>query len=292
LLVGSLLSLVPMVASFPSARLVVPASIGVSAAWAVVILHAVRHLRASMVPDPRNFSPLAAAVLVGIAFFQVWHASNRSMNEVRGRAYFHRSVRQWVLEAEIDDRRVTRQDIFYVNGLEHTLAVFSTFIRYFHGHPMPRSCRILSAAPRAHDIERTAENVLEISVLGGSMLSSDLEKLYRADRFPLNAADTVQLEGMKVEIVKLLRGKPFHVRFTFDKPLEDPSYLFLHSSEKGLRKFDLPDIGERVRIPKAQFPDELLLNVKKMRARKLRARTLRALRKSSRKLPDNTNKDN
>jgi hypothetical protein len=263
LLLGSLLALVPMVASFPSSRLVVPAFVGVSAAWSAVALHAFRSLYRSFSPTPLRFSYLSALVLAGVFYFQVWQASIHSTHEVGGRAYFHRSVRQWILEADIDDKKVEKQDIFLVNGIEHTEVVFSTFIRFFHGHPLPRSCRILSAAPRAHDITRTATNVLRFAVLGGTMLDSDLEKLYRADRFPLRPKDTVKLDGLQVEILRLLKGKPFMVRFTFDRELEDPGYLFLHNDEKGLRRFKLPRVGERVRLPKAQFPDEGLLKLRK-----------------------------
>ena len=91
------------------------------------------------------------------------------------------------------------------------------------------------------------------------MLLSDLEKLYRADRFPLRVGETVALDGLKVEILALLTNKPYKVRFTFDKSLEDSSYLFLYSSGRGLRKFELPAVGERVRVPRAQFPNAAFL---------------------------------
>jgi hypothetical protein len=286
LLLGSLLALVPMVASFPSSRLVVPAFVGVSVAWSAVILHAFRSLRRSFNPSPLRFSIVAALALAGVLYFQVWQASNHSIQEVGGRTYFHKSVRAWILEAEIDDKKVEKQDIFLVNALEHTEVVFSPFIRFFHGHPLPRSCRVLSAAPRAHDIVRTAPNVLEFSVLGGTMLDSDLEKLYRADRFPLKLHDKVKLDGLQVEILRLLKGKPFMVRFTFDRRLEDPGFLFLHNDEKGLRKFNLPRIGGRVRVPKAQFPDNGLLQLaKRLRSRGRRYRTTRPRPDPAREAP-------
>ena len=276
LLLGSLLALVPMVASFPSSRLVVPAFVGVSAAWATVVLHAFRALYRSFGLEPLRFCHLSALVLAGVLYFQVWQASIHSMHEVGGRAGFHHSVRQWILQAEIDDRGIENRDIFMVNGLEHTQVVFSPFIRYFHGHPLPRSWRVLSAAPRAHDIVRSASNVLEFSVLGGSMLDSDLERLYRADRYPLREGDRVELDGLQVEVLRLFKGKPSMMRFTFDRELEYPGYLFLHNDDRGLRRFKLPPVGERVRLPKAQFPDERLLQLyKRLRSKGQRYRLLR-----------------
>ncbi len=276
LLLGSLLALVPMVASFPSSRLVVPAFVGISAAWATVALHAFRSLYRSFGLDPLRFCRLSALALIGVFYFQVWQASIHSMHEVGGRAYFHKSVRQWILQAEIDDKGIENRDIFMVNGLEHTQVVFSPFIRYFHGHPLPRSWRVLSAAPRAHDIVRTAPNQLVFSVLGGTMMDSDLERLYRADRYPLRLNDTVKIDGLQVEILRLLKGKPLMVRFTFDRELEHSGYLFLHNDERGLRRFKLPRIGERIRLPKAQFPNEELLKLnKRLRSRGKRFRLRR-----------------
>jgi hypothetical protein len=259
LLVGGLLALIPGAASFPSTRLVVPGLVGISAGWALVLLAGYRTIRSSFVERRWRMFIVAILIAIGTGYFQIWRTTQRTYEEVDGRSYFHKSVREWILQAPIDDRKVSSQDIFLINSIEHTSVVFSPFVRYFHGHPLPRSCRILSAAPHAHDIERTATNELVFSVLGGNMLASDLEKLYRADRFPLQVGDTVQLDGLKVQIVSLYNDKPFSVRFTFDKPLEDPSYLFLFSSLHGLRRFTPPPVGQQVRLPRAQFPDESLL---------------------------------
>jgi len=259
LLLGGLMALVPGAASFPSTRLIIPALVGISAVWSLVILAGCRSLWIS--GTNRRIQPLIVAflILIGMGYFQVWAATRRSYREVAGRAYSHESVREWILRAEVDDRKVANQDVFYINGIEHTSMVFTPFVRYYHQRPLPRSCRILSAAPRAHDILRSADNQLLFTVLGGSMLLGDIEKLYRADRFPFRFGDTVELDGLKVEILTLFEDKPHRVRFTFDKALDDKSYLFLYSSGRGLREFKLPAVGERVRVPRAQFPNAAFL---------------------------------
>ncbi|MBN1654506.1 MAG: hypothetical protein JXA30_12110 [Deltaproteobacteria bacterium] len=255
LFLGGLLALVPGAASFPSTRLVVPGVVGISAVWSLVILAGYRSLIRSIMD--RRLRPLlvALSILLCMGYFQVWKPAQQTYQDVEARVFSHESVREWILQAEINDCRVTEQDIFLINGIEHTSMVFTPFVRYFHGHPMARSCRIMSAAPRAHDIERTAINELEFTVLGGNMLASDLEKLYRADRFPLRVAEKIKLKGLTIEIVRLLDDRPFQVRYTFDKALEDPSYLFLYSSGQGIREFKPPPVGGRIRIPRAQYPN-------------------------------------
>jgi hypothetical protein len=199
---------------------------------------------------------LPLLIVSGTLYCQFWVASHRSFIEMQAYAYWCESVRDWALQAEIDDREVADQQIVLVNGIEHTTAFFTPFIRHLYGHPLPRSCRILNSAPLAHDVERTAGNTLEIAVLGGALLDSELESFFRSPRFPLRSGDTVSLRGLRIEILKLLRGKPQRVRFVFDRALDDPAYLFLHSTASGLRRFDLPKVGQRVRLPIAYYPDK------------------------------------
>jgi hypothetical protein len=114
---------------------------------------------------------------------------------------------------------------------------------------------MLSGAPRAHDIVRVAPDALEMTVLGGRMLDSDFENICRSDLYPMKLNETVKLEGLTVQVVALLDGKPMRVRYTFSKNLDDPSYVFLHSTYRGLIRFPLPPVGERIRLTKGQLPD-------------------------------------
>jgi hypothetical protein len=45
------------------------------------------------------------------------------------------------------------------------------------------------------------------------------------------------------------------VRFTFDKSVDDPEYIFLYPSPEGLGPVQLPEVGERRRYRKATFPN-------------------------------------
>jgi hypothetical protein len=261
LLVGALLSLIPMVASFPSSRLVVPAFVGISVAYAMVSLHCYKVLRSAPVRDLLRLrsTQLALVIAIGMAYFQVWKAYGVSGYDAFRRWYQHKSIKEWVLQSDINDNTIQHQDIYLVNGVEHTIAVYSPYIRFFHGLPLPRSCRILSGAPKAHDITRSGPNQLDIIVLGGNFLDGGLAKLYRAGRFRFRPNQVMSLKGLTIKLLALSDRRPYRARFIFEKPLEDPSYLFLHSTEEGLRRFELPEVGKSVRLPVAQFPNWRLL---------------------------------
>lgn len=254
LLLGALLSLVPMVGSFTSSRSSLPAAVAISAACAFILVRAVQLLRVSFQQRPRGWPPKALLALTCIGYLHVGNASLRSITEVSNRVSFQNRVENWIERAEIDDKQIAGQDVFFINGLEHTTMFFGPFVRYFRGRPMPRSWRVLNAAPRAQDVYRIAPNAIEISALGGPLFAGDLEVFYRAARFPFKLGDTVSLRGLKAQIIRLRDGKPQRVRFTFDKPLEDPSYVFLRFSQNGLQRFTPPTVGKSARLPRPLLP--------------------------------------
>jgi hypothetical protein len=202
----------------------------------------------------QSSTQLALVIAIGMAYFQVWKAYGVSGYDAFRRWYQHKSIKEWVLQSDINDNTIQHQDIYLVNGVEHTIAVYSPYIRFFHGLPLPRSCRILSGAPKAHDITRSGPNQLDIIVLGGNFLDGGLAKLYRAGRFRFRPNQVMSLKGLTIKLLALSDRRPYRARFIFEKPLEDPSYLFLHSTEEGLRRFELPEVGKSVRLPVAQFP--------------------------------------
>jgi hypothetical protein len=254
LLIGALISLLPMVSSFTSSRSSLPAVVGFSAACAFVLVRAFQLLRGTFRQGPRYWPRKALLALTCICYLHIVNASLRTITEVSSRVKFQNRVENWIDRADIDDKKIAAQDVYFMNGLEHTTVFFGPFVRYFRGHPMPRSWRVLNAAARAQDVYRIAPNELEISVLGGPLLAGPLEVFYRAARFPYKLGDTVSLRGLKARISRLRDGKPQRVRFTFDKPLEDPCYVFLRFSQKGLERFTPPAVGKSARLPRPMLP--------------------------------------
>ncbi len=254
LLLGAFLSLLPVICSIPASRSLLPASVGAFPLVGLALLGLFRATRKaiSLRRHPRALGALGL-LLAGL-YLQVFLPAQRAPEQIAFHGALFRDVEQWVLRAEMDVKTIEGQEVFLVNGIEHTSSIFGPFVLGFHARPVPRSWRILSAAPRAHDIVRTADNQLEMQVLGDTMMGFDLETFYRAERLGFARGDAVQTGGMRVEITNLIAGKPSVVRFTFDRELEYPGYLFLHASGRGLRRFNPPPVGEKVRLPKARFP--------------------------------------
>jgi hypothetical protein len=196
-----------------------------------------------------------------VAYFQIWQAGRTSHAESRLATHGFRSIREQVLRAPIDDKTITQQHVVLIGSIEHTSTIFWPFVRHFYGHPMPLSSWVLSAAPHAHDIYRPAPNILEVSVLGGTLLTTELEQLYRGERFRFRLGEVVDIGGLRVQITRLLWGLPQSLRFVFDKSVDDPSYLFLLASPEGFVRVPLPEVGGRIRYRKAAYPNYELQQV-------------------------------
>ena len=68
------------------------------------------------------------------------------------------------------------------------------------------------------------------------------------------SGDVVELTGLRVEVLEATaEGRPETVEYTFSKPLEDASlrWIVWDGREGAYVPFDLPDLGETVRVAPA-----------------------------------------
>jgi len=253
LLVGSLLSMLPVLASFPSSRLVMPASVGIFATLAATALAWAGRVARSW-REQRRVALWPLLGLCAVAYMQLWVAGTSSRGQVHFVSAQYEAVREWVKHADLDDTRLADQRIVLMSTTEHTLAVFLPFVLHYQGRPMPLSSWTLSGAMVPHDVHRTASNVLEVVALFGGFGTNAMEQLYRDTRFGLRVGDRVTLDGLEVEVLDALRGFPRRVRFTFDRNVDDPSMVFLEATPVGLKRFVVPRIGAAARLRRSAFP--------------------------------------
>jgi hypothetical protein len=59
----------------------------------------------------------------------------------------------------------------------------------------------------------------------------------------------VQLEGIRATVLAVDEQGPTRVRFDFEKPLDDPSLLFLVEREGKLVRATMPPVGGTTSVP-------------------------------------------
>jgi hypothetical protein len=254
LLAGALLSLVPVAGTMVSSRLTVAASVGFDALYGELIVACATWLLTRSLPV--RWRAIAAVSCGLLLWVHVYHSADRSYEEASWYAFHSDLERDWILTADLDERQVAKQDLIVFAAQDVMTTWYIPYLRLFVGRPPPRSAWILSGAPQAHDLTRVAPNAFELSVL-----TSDVERMaagsnYRPLDAPMHVGDEVQLDGIQVKVLSALHGQPARALFTFDEPLESARYVFLHPTERGLRRVHLPAVGERIRLRRPVYPSK------------------------------------
>lgn len=248
--VGSLLGLPLLAGALPEPRLLVSIAFGFDAVMAVAAMHLVQvgwQSAGRRCWPARILLGVFVAVQLGIMPVRAY----ASAAGLRQRALSHT---RWALGAEVDDTHAHEQQWFVLAAADFTTLAIAPFVRWFHGHPMPKAYRVLSIAPRAHTLLRIDDRTFDLIVLGPLFGDTFAGSLQRPKTSPFAAGDKFTDAGLRVQILSTYRGQPVRMRFTFPKALEDRSYVFLHPGAKRIERIALPAIGEAIEISQPRIP--------------------------------------
>ena len=252
LLLGGLLAIVPMCSTLPMSRLGLGAAIGVDAVLGLLLWSALRAAwHAARWPARVGFALLALPLIA----VHLVYAGVRARRDVDYYAYLSRVEDDWVEHAQIDDATIARQRVLVIAGRDWPSQWALAFARHLHGHPMPRSSALLSAAyDNPHVLLRPAPGVLELRIEGPPERASFRGSVYRPEVAPLRTGQRFVGAGFTVEILATAGGQPTRLRFGFPRSLDDSGYLFLYPRGGALRRVQLPAVGQRLRLPAPAWP--------------------------------------
>ncbi len=107
---------------------------------------------------------------------------------------------------------------------------------------------VLSLSPAPHRLRRTARNTFELWTPSGTLLDGIWTATLRDPSLPLPRGTTIALDGYTATVREDRDGRPTRVAFRFDRPLDDPSLVFLAVVDGGLRHIAIPPLGTEVSI--------------------------------------------
>jgi hypothetical protein len=245
LLAGVVLSLVPMLGTYPSTRLLVLPSLGGAAVVATLLTDWWQRLRGRRaragVVRFASRSVVCVVLLLG-------HLVLAPLATAAGSVFWlmvQDAARGISLRAEIDDRRVAEQDLVLINSVETRTLMYPPYDRRLAGRPAPRRWHVLAMTPDPLLLERKTADVLELSANNGSVLAPSAS-LFRAAGAPLLAGESVTMGGISVTVLELDGWWPRRIRCRFDASLDDAKWSFLTWSLDGLKRFRMPAVGGRV----------------------------------------------
>ena len=152
------------------------------------------------------------------------------------------------------DPSITRRIAIYVNPAADPFASYIPVTRAALGIPRPRTQRWLATATTPVHLFRVDDRTLRVDPEGGFMILPS-EKLFRNTRAqPFVVGEQIETQGMRITISRVAPdGRPEEVLARFDRPLEDPEYLWLAWKGGGYAPFALPAVGGDATAPPADL---------------------------------------
>lgn len=228
---GAAIALIPSLATFPSDRLLLASAPGFAALIGTTLVLGFRSLR-------RRGSKGLAAGALALAVVHLLLAPSVILLTQALLAVQSRTV-----------LALARSDTFSeLRGKQFVLPaapdyVLGAYLPLVIDHVAPRELegwRVLSLASADHRITRMDSRTLEIEVLGGTMMQTLFERLYRSEPLPEGAILDRGL--MTVEVLDATEGSPTRVSFRFDRELEHESLVFLRWTGSSVERMEPPAI--------------------------------------------------
>jgi len=243
---GGLLSMLPVVATFPTNRLLLAPTIGGSALLAVILRHWWKARQEGRAGKPMT----ALAVFVIVAHIAlppvVWIGQSLAFT------VFGKHVERTCRLAELGGPLPEDGHYVLLPGMDPITSIYSPIILAVLEErklELNDFWLVTSQAPHDHAITTTGPNRFEMELVDGSMLGSEFERLFRGEEYPLRVGQEVDLGYVLVTVRAMGEVGPSKVEFEFDYPLDDARLAFLAWEDGCVRRVRMPDVGESMVLP-------------------------------------------
>ncbi len=234
---GSFIATLPVLATFPSGRLLLLPSIG-GAVWIGFII--AKGL--DVARDPAS----SVLRLLGRVFLflhillppVIWLALSMVIPTI---IFFSKDAFH---EMDLPKESLPEQQAICLFAPDPYTGFYPLMMRQYLGYPVLKGWQTLSIAPFDHEVTRTGPNDFEVRILKGELLSTPFERLLRSENYPFEPGDMVNLDGFSIEVLEVGTWGPHRFHLHFDHPLEYEGYRFLAWQEGRLSRLTWPPLGE------------------------------------------------
>jgi hypothetical protein len=241
---GMVLSLLPVCATWPNDRLLLLSGLGGFGLVACL-------LSASRQGLGRLSRPLVGAAA---AFFVLVHLLiGPVLLPLRGYAngaMLHGYVERAMATLPEEDALAGRT-LVVVNAPDPLITTYALGGRYGRGGRVPEAVRHLAVVLEgSQTIGRPDAQTLSVT-LSASYFHEPLSNVYRNGGAPLHVGDRIAIRGMTLEVKSLSPdgSRPERIDFHFDRPLDDPSLVWIIWRGTSFAPFAVPAIGEERTLP-------------------------------------------
>lgn len=243
--VGLLLSLIPASSTVPSNRQLLFASIG-----AMALLAQTWHLHAIQLRSVKTSGALTWSAALGSIFLFVHLIVSPIVLPITtcGTAVFGQLQQA---PNSVGDE-ISGRDAVFVTAPDYLAVKLVQLERRVNRQPLPRRWRALSFGTQPVTVMRKDDRTLDLTYHGG-ILQDPFMELYRDRRIPMAIGDRVRLKGLIIEVIAVTKDlRAERARFSFDTPLEAPSFRFYAWLDGRFQLFTPPAIGRGISLPAAK----------------------------------------
>lgn len=238
LTVGAVLSLVPVLATFPLNRLLLMPSVGGSALIAAVVWHGWNAMDDRVLRyGARLLGVITIIGLLGWPFATV-------IFKLGGDEQTRTSM-----VTKLTDQALAGRVVIFV-APDPSASLYVPLVRAWHHKGSPRAWLTVSFAPFAHRLTRTAVDTVELEVVDGRMLETVFEQLMRGSAFPVPIGMRVRLDGSELTVLGLDHGLPNRLSLRFDQNPELGGYTLAQWKDGELTPLVLPAVGQTLEMPR------------------------------------------
>jgi hypothetical protein len=236
LLIGSVISLVPVLAVVPSSRLLGVSYLGIAAVIALFLDYA----WFPAVPQKRSgVAELTGLVALAFGYAQLVQGPVTAWltgAQLRRGSIEFASRTAWV-RSQLPDRETA--NVVVIRGMADMF--FGPFALDVRG-AQPARWRTL--AHTGHTLVlRKDPRTIELVLRSDRGLYPFENNLFRANDAPLPAGAEVILPGMRAKVIAVGAEGPFDVTFEFDRDLDSATFVWLVENFDGFRAAELPKTG-------------------------------------------------
>jgi hypothetical protein len=243
LMAGTLAAMVPLAPAQPNSRVVLVLSIGGSILLAFILFHWWQQIRR----HPKSLAWIGAVACLALVGIHLVYAPYSWFKTGQGFEQFNGYWRTYHDESVLNEVKPSQTAIF-LNGTGGDAFMSGYRHRLVNRLPVPGSWWPLSYLEKNNRYVRTAANKLELEILEGNLYDSPNVIFARYPGSPLKRGEVLTFTGLQVRILEVDERGPIRMEFTFDRSLDDPTYVFYKLHQGKLHIVSPPAPGEALTL--------------------------------------------
>jgi hypothetical protein len=147
------------------------------------------------------------------------------------------------------DAAIATRTVILTNPPSDAFGGYIPLMRVSRGQPRPAHMYWLATGSAAVTLERLDDRTLRVAPEDG-FLRHEIDRMLRTPARPFTSGERIALTGLTIEIESVSGGRPRTIIARFDRPLDDPHYVWRRWDVYTFVPYTPPPIGRHETLPR------------------------------------------